>query len=117
MAGTCFMSFLLAGSEVAPHSPGSGRAFSFRHRLSRSAACLPYSLARFIAFCTPLATPTAAPFAHVPNEGSGSISIIDTATDRVVGEIPTGARPHGIAVGTDVIYASDQPTSAGVAIR
>ena len=61
MAGTCFMSFLLAGSEVAPHSPGSGRAFSFTHRISASAARLRDGLAFFIALCIPLATATAAP--------------------------------------------------------
>ena len=26
----------------------------------------------------------AAPFAYVPNEGSASVSVIDTATDRIV---------------------------------
>ena len=29
MGPTRFMSFLLAGPELAPHSPGSGRAFSW----------------------------------------------------------------------------------------
>jgi len=33
MTMTRFMSFLLAGLEVAPHSPGSGRAFSWRFAL------------------------------------------------------------------------------------
>ena len=30
----------------------------------------------------------AAPFAYVPNEGSGTLSVIDTDTDKVVREIP-----------------------------
>jgi YVTN family beta-propeller protein len=106
MAGTCFMSFLLAGSEVAPHSPGSGRAFSFAHRLSRRAARLLCGLV----LCIPFAPAAAAPFAYVPNQGSGSISIIDTATDRVVREIPTGGRPCSIAAGSDVIHVSDHPS-------
>lgn len=55
----------------------------------------------------------AAPFAYVPNEGSGTISIIDTATDQVVGELPGGAKPRGLAVGTDShwLYVSDQPNN------
>ena len=36
--------------------------------------------------------PLAAPFAYVPNKGSGSLSVIDTATDQVVGEIAAGTR-------------------------
>ena len=48
-------------------------------------------------------TARAAPFAYVPNEGSASLSVIDTATDQVVAEIPNPAladeaprydRPH-----------------------
>ena len=55
----------------------------------------------------------AAPFAYVPNEKSGTISIIDTATDTVSGEIPAGKRPRGIAISPDgkTIYVSDQPTN------
>jgi len=103
MSGSCFMSFLLAGSEVAPHSPGSGRAFSFSHRLYLTAARLLCSLA----FCIPLAPAATAPFAYASNEGSGSISIIHTATDRVVGEIPTGGWPRGIAAVSVIDTASD----------
>ena len=31
----------------------------------------------------------AAPFAYVPNEGSGTLSVIDVATDRVVAPAPS----------------------------
>ncbi|HEV7799523.1 MAG TPA: hypothetical protein VGP15_00475, partial [Burkholderiales bacterium] len=56
----------------------------------------------------------AEPFAYVPNEGSGTISIIDTATDAVVGEIRTGGKPRGIAINpkTQLLYVSDSPSSA-----
>ncbi|HEY0335831.1 MAG TPA: cytochrome D1 domain-containing protein, partial [Burkholderiales bacterium] len=54
----------------------------------------------------------AEPFAYVPNEGSGTISIIDTATDAVVGEINTGGRPRGIASGSTTLYFSDLPSGA-----
>ena len=39
----------------------------------------------------------AAPLAYVPNEGSGTISVIDTGTDAVVKEIKAGKKPRGIA--------------------
>ena len=39
----------------------------------------------------------AAPLAYVPNEKSGSISVIDTATDTVVRSIAAGKRPRGLA--------------------
>ena len=35
---------------------------------------------------------SAAPFAYVPNEGSGTISIIDTQADEVVDEINIGGK-------------------------
>ncbi|MFS2018901.1 hypothetical protein ACEN88_20255, partial [Massilia sp. CT11-108] len=39
----------------------------------------------------------AAPFAYVPNEKSGSVSVIDTATGAAVRQIAAGKRPRGIA--------------------
>ena len=38
----------------------------------------------------------AAPFAYVPNEESGTISVIDTSTDKVVKEIRAGDKPRGL---------------------
>src|SRR6266849_4204514 len=54
------------------------------------------------------------PLAYVPNEKSGTISVIDTATDRVTHEIKAGERPRGLALSRDgrFIYVSDQPKSA-----
>ena len=43
----------------------------------------------------------AAPFAYVPNEKSGTISVIDTDGDTVVRTIATGGKPRGIAVSPD----------------
>ncbi|PWB63199.1 MAG: hypothetical protein C3F16_05490 [Betaproteobacteria bacterium] len=41
----------------------------------------------------------AAPFAYVPNSGSGNTSVIDTATNTVVATIPgTGTNPGGMAM-------------------
>ena len=37
------------------------------------------------------ATALAGPIAYVPNEKSGSVSLIDTGTDQVVAEIKAGA--------------------------
>ena len=39
----------------------------------------------------------AAPFAYVPNEKSGSVSVIDTASGKPVRQIAAGKRPRGIA--------------------
>ena len=56
----------------------------------------------------------AGPVAYVPNERSGTISMIDTTTDRVVAEIKAGAKPRGIAVSPDGkrLFVSDQPANA-----
>ena len=73
------------------------------------------SILSFLSGCTlaaalPLAA-IAQPFAYVPNEGSGSLSVIDTATDKVVAEIPVGTKPRGTVVGPDArtAYVSSQP--------
>src|SRR3989440_1085017 len=56
----------------------------------------------------------AAPFAYVSNEGSASISIIDTATDKVVSTMKIGQKPRGIAISPDGkrLYISDQTANA-----
>ena len=66
-----------------------------------------------MAFCA-----TAAPFAYVPNEESGTISVIDTATDTVVKEIKAGDKPRGLAASRDgkKLYVSDQPHNSLVVI-
>src|SRR2546426_12053672 len=60
----------------------------------------------------------AAPFAYVPNERSGTVSVIDTASDRVVATIKTGGKPRGIAASPDGrrLYVSDQPTGSLVGV-
>ena len=40
----------------------------------------------------------AAPFAYVANEGSANVSVIDTATNKVVATVPVGNNPFGVAV-------------------
>ena len=54
---------------------------------------------------------SAAPFAYVANEESGTVSVIDTATDKVVRDIPAGKKPRGMALSKDGkhLYVSDQP--------
>ena len=68
----------------------------------------PFVLAGLVAAsCAALA----APFAYVPNEGSGTLSIIDTSTDTVVAELPAGKKPRGTVISLDgrTAYVSDQP--------
>ena len=57
---------------------------------------------------------SAAPFAYVPNEKSGTLSVIDTATDTVARTITTGGKPRGTAVSPDgkTVYVSEQTGNA-----
>ncbi len=43
----------------------------------------------------------AAPFAYIVNEGSANVSVIDTATNKVVATIPVGNNPFAVAVTPD----------------
>src|SRR5512135_1838222 len=74
-------------------------------------ACL---LRGLLALCAPVlaCAAAAAPVAYVPNEGSGTVSVIDTATDRVTGTLKIGTKPRGIAAapGGTRIFVSDQPS-------
>ena len=46
-----------------------------------------------------LALPVAAqPIAYVSNEKTGTLTLIDTARDTVVGEIKAGTKPRGMAL-------------------
>src|SRR5256714_15073416 len=60
----------------------------------------------------------AAPFAYVPNERSGTVSVIDTASDQVVATVKTGGKPRGIAATPDGrrLYVSDQPGGSLVVV-
>ena len=71
----------------------------------------------FVALCAALAMAlgmvaspaAAAPFAYVTNAVDGTVSVIDTATNTVVGTIPVGANPNRLAVtpdGTHVYVAN-----------
>jgi YVTN family beta-propeller protein len=40
----------------------------------------------------------AAPFAYVPNEKSGSVSVIDTAAGTRTGDIAVGQLPWGVVI-------------------
>ena len=53
------------------------------------------------------------PLAYVTNEQDGSITVVDTATDRVVSTFPVGARARGVRVSPDgrlVYVALSTPT-------
>lgn len=60
----------------------------------------------------------AAPFAYVPNEGSGTLSVIDIASDQVVADIAVGKKPRGTAITPDgrLAYVSDQPNNRVVLV-
>jgi YVTN family beta-propeller protein len=74
----------------------------------------PASARGFMALCAVLATglafaacpAEAGPFAYVPNDGSATVSVIDTATNTVVGSpIPVGTNPFAVAVTPDGKHA------------
>ena len=70
-------------------------------------------IAALLAALLPTSPLHAAPFAYVPNEGSGTVSVIDTASDLVVAQIAAGTKPRGLAAGLDRrwLYVSDQPNN------
>lgn len=53
---------------------------------------------------------SAAPLAYVSNQKSGTISIIDTGSDTVVGELPGGKGPRGAAISANGrhLFVSDE---------
>jgi YVTN family beta-propeller protein len=46
----------------------------------------------------PAPPPARGPYAYVSNEGSGDLTVIDTARDEVVGTVKVGRRPRGLRV-------------------
>src|SRR3972149_5693129 len=53
----------------------------------------------------PGAAAHAAPFAYVTNAGSGSVSVINTATNTVITTIPVGLTPEQVAVTPNGLFA------------
>src|SRR3989304_4607171 len=53
----------------------------------------------------PGAAAHAAPFAYVTNAGSGSVSVINTATNKVITTIPVGLTPEQVAVTPNGLFA------------
>jgi YVTN family beta-propeller protein len=57
-------------------------------------------------------TALAAPLAYVPNEKSGTVSVIDTVTDLRLNDFTVGQRPRGIATGDGRLYLTDGKTGS-----
>ncbi|MFX8620493.1 hypothetical protein ABTM24_19890, partial [Acinetobacter baumannii] len=55
------------------------------------------SIVASVLFLIGVNTVLSAPLAYVPNEKSGSLSVIDTETDSVIATIPAGKKPRGLA--------------------
>jgi YVTN family beta-propeller protein len=52
-----------------------------------------------LAFALPAAVGAlGAPFAYVPEEKSGTLTVIDTGTDEPIKEIPAGETPWGMVI-------------------
>src|SRR3989442_6835324 len=59
----------------------------------------------------------AQPFAYVANQGSSTVSVIDTASNTVVATIPVGSSPNGVAItpnGAFVYVANEGSSSVSV---
>jgi YVTN family beta-propeller protein len=56
----------------------------------------------------------AGPNAYVANEKSGTVSVVDTERDELIGEVRTGGKPRGMAASRDgkLLYVSDQTANA-----
>ena len=80
-------------------------------------AALPRVVA-LMALTAVAAAALAGPPAYVANEKSGTLSILDTDRDVVIGEIRAGTKPRGMALTHDGkrLYVSDQPANALVVI-
>jgi len=65
-----------------------------------------------------VAGPTEGVTAYVSNEGSGTVSAIDVATDKVTATLTNAKKPRGIAVAKDGsrLYLSDQTANALVVV-
>src|SRR3989442_2309872 len=62
-------------------------------------------------------TASALPFAYIPNEGSGTVSVMDTATNTVGATVAVGSGPDGVAVnaaGTRVYVTNEGSNSVSV---
>ena len=56
------------------------------------------------------ATAVAAGFAYIPNSGDGTVSVVNTTTNKIVAIIPVGSRPYGIILSGDgsTAYVTNQ---------
>src|SRR5664279_5318191 len=92
---------------------------SFTHNLPQGKNTMALPLSLGIALAAMLATPMLhAATAYVSNEGSGTVSIVDTATDQVTATGRFGTKPRGIAIAPDGarLYLSDQKANALVVV-
>ncbi len=55
-------------------------------------------------------TAVAAGFAYIPNSGDGTVSVVNTTTDKIVATIAVGSRPYGIILSGDgsTAYVTNQ---------
>jgi gliding motility-associated-like protein len=55
-------------------------------------------------------TAVAAGFAYIPNSGDGTVSVVNTVTNKIVTTIPVGSQPYGIVVtgGGATVYVTNQ---------
>ena len=71
---------------------------------------LHFSIVVSLLFSASVSTTWAQSRAYATNEGSGSVSVIDTATDTVVSTIDTGGKPRGLTLckGSQKLFVTEQ---------
>jgi len=93
-AGVIYLAAALIMAAKWIHSSDSGSAHA---RMRRQALIF-----SFIFLALPLAQSRADDKLFVTNERDGTISVVSTATETVIGNIPIGGRPRGIRVSPDM---------------
>ncbi len=79
--------------------PGARRRPMFRRRALIAGLSIPTIV--LAALLPNVAPASAEPFAYTTNQGSSSVSVIDTATNTVVATVPVGSGPFGLEVTPD----------------
>src|SRR6516162_8536041 len=71
--------------------------------------CRVFAIAAFVS-CSLGSVQTLAQNAYITNDGSGNVSVIDTATNTVTATIPVGTAPFAVAVSPNggTVYVANQ---------
>ena len=89
------------GSFTTTCKPSDGTSYQLLHRTIWQHLSIVLFLLLSMGIGLGTATAQAQTRAYVTNNGSNTVSVIDTATNTVVATIPVGFRPFGVAITPD----------------